>query len=161
MDSTIEESFLRLTKKEHRVLLDKASKLVDGEDALQNVLERMLRNGGKNSEGYVSTAIRNASIDLWRARTRRIKHEADFAASISEEDETTPFDNLQFSRLIDALTAAIEALSTLDQELFERRFLSGDPVVKIAVDLKLHRSTVEKRLLKIKRHCYQVMEPLL
>ncbi|MEM8767262.1 MAG: sigma-70 family RNA polymerase sigma factor [Pseudomonadota bacterium] len=161
-DTTLEGvDFTALTQENYDSILKSVANVADAEDALQTVFERLLRNPRPVNRNYLLTAVRNASVDIWRAGSRRSGYEFDFANSSSPFDETTPAQALQGQQILEALIAAMDERSTLDQELFERRCLNGDAIHKIAADLKLHRSTVEKRLQKIKRYCYDALGPLL
>ena len=160
-DTTLGGEFSSLTKESYDSLLRSVANGADGEDALQTVFERLLRNPRPVNRNYLLTAVRNASVDIWRAGARRAGYELDYAESSLPLDETTPLQTLQGQQLLETLIAAMDQRPVLDQEIFERRCLNGDAIGRIAEDLKLHRSTVEKRLQKIKRYCYEALSPLL
>ena len=148
---------LELSESAYAALMKHVVTVANGEDALHNVVERLLRTPRAAHRGYLLSAVRNASVDIWRADSRRERYEAEYAASASRVAEASPQDGLQAEHLAAALSDAVDTLPELDQALFERRFLIGDSIASIAVDLKLHRSTIEKRLQKIKQLCYEVV----
>lgn len=151
---------LTLSHEAYDALSENAAFFRNGEDALHNVLERLLRNPRETHEGYLKNAVRNASIDLWRAGARRHRYEGAYAGSASLIDEDGPQEALEGGCVALALQQVVDGLSELDQVLFERRYLDGEALNDIAKDLRLSRSTIEKRLRKIKRSCYRaISEP--
>ncbi|MEM9174035.1 MAG: sigma-70 family RNA polymerase sigma factor [Myxococcota bacterium] len=138
-------------------MLERVSRLADREDAAQTVLERLLRNPRPVSEGYLVSAIRNASIDLWRAHSSRARHEHEYAVAAQTHDTASPYDAYHERELADAVEFALGSLCELDQEIFERSYAQGQSAVEIARDLGLNHSTVSKRLAKIKSFCWDTV----
>lgn len=148
---------LELSSKAYASLSEDATCFANGEDALHTVLERLLKKPRSAHRGYLLSAVRNASVDIWRANATRDRYEGEYAASLSQVADDSPQDRLQSEHLAEALGEVIDALSELDQTLFERRFLGGETIKNIAAEMKLHSSTVEKRLKNIKQQCFDVV----
>ena len=122
------------------------------DDALHDVLERLLKKPRTVHDGYVGSAVRNASHDMWRKSATRSRYEREFAEQGSYVDERSPLDHLIAESLKETLAQAVKTMPVVDQSIFEFRYVAGLPVRQIAQGLGLHVSSVEKRMAKIKQH---------
>lgn len=143
-----------------RQLLDSIGKSIDpqqADEALQTLAERLINPGAAvpAARPYLRRAARNAAIDLWRSEHCRAEHEARFSREQPAFDARTPERAALAREKLAALLAALEALPALTQEIFLLHHAKGHTQSDIAACLKLHVSTVEKRLAKARRHCME------
>ena len=126
----------------------------DAEDVLQIVAEKLWRLPREHSGPYLSRTLRNAAVDRQRSSRTRRKYEAAFGAQLSVVDERSPERVVEAIQAIEALQCAVAELKPLNQEIFLRCCVEGHPQTAVAASLGLHVSTVEKRLAKARRHCF-------
>lgn len=133
----------------------------DADDALQVVAEKLLRSGGEAnlSRRYISRAVRNAVIDHKRATQSRSAYESEYVYQCSQTDERSPERVTEGVQAIEALDNAVADLPPLTQEVFLLYYIGGRSQQDIATQFRLHLSTVEKRLAKAKRYCFERVAP--
>ncbi|MEM9621016.1 MAG: RNA polymerase sigma factor [Pseudomonadota bacterium] len=127
----------------------------DVDDVLQSVAERLLRKTVEieQPENYLKRAVRNAAIDVQRARSRR-----------DELEELSHFYAEPFAHAADTelavtqLQRTIADLPVVTAEMFRLHYLDGLSQSDIASRLGVHLSSVEKHLAKAKNRCLEAMD---
>ncbi|MEM1404077.1 MAG: sigma-70 family RNA polymerase sigma factor [Pseudomonadota bacterium] len=125
------------------------------DDVQQALAEKLLRNPPKarNLRNFLFSAARNAAIDKMRADTRRTDREQAFATQWNGT-EVEPETIVDRERFIAVLDAALRELPLLSQSIFRDHHILGLSQIEIARHHGLHVSTVEKRLAKARKHCF-------
>lgn len=132
---------------------------IDSRDVVQNVAEKLLKLDLAPTKSYVRRMLQNAAIDEHRARIVRTKNEDAYAHLYMDADERTPERTAQWSQALGELEKAIGELDPISEEIFFLCAVEGHTQTKAASELGLSLSTIEKRLAKAKRHCYQRIQP--
>lgn len=131
------------------------------DDAVQTVGEKLLRSGARPDAPYITTMVRNATIDDLRAETTRRAYESSFAQHAGALVGVGPEESLYGEQALEALYRALDELTALNREIFIRAYIDGEPRAQIARILGLKLSTIEKRLAQAKRHCLKRLTPYL
>ena len=126
----------------------------DAEDVLQIVAEKLLRTSRHSAGAYLTRTVQNAATDQTRAERTRKDYEAACAEQTLRVDERSPERVVEGIEAIAALQQAVFELKPLCQEIFVRCCVEGQSQPEVADAFGLHLSTVEKRLAKARRHCF-------
>ncbi|MEM1176026.1 MAG: sigma-70 family RNA polymerase sigma factor [Pseudomonadota bacterium] len=131
----------------------------DSDDAIQTVSERLLNADREPDAAYLTAAVRNAAVDRYRAETTRKKYEEQFAAFSDTTDRLTPEVRAEGAEALTALQQAIDELEPVNREIFVRALVYDEPRASIAHSLGLKLPTIEKRLAKSRRYCFDRVRP--
>ena len=154
------ESFMRLFDAEREQLVRTVKRVVGcqwtAEDIVQDTLVRLWgRPLAEKNRGLLYTTARNLAIDHMRARrvredyVHRSANAEDFN-DVDRPEEKTIFDE-EFSGLVEALSSLPERA----QRVFLLNRLDGLPYRKIAKQLRVSVSTVEKDMIQALTVCRQ------
>ncbi|MBQ7010858.1 MAG: sigma-70 family RNA polymerase sigma factor [Clostridia bacterium] len=119
---------------------------------LLSIFDKVKRLSGVKREKYITSSLKNAVIDFYRAHQSNCKHEI---LTDEFEDASTKWDNT-FEGVIKTIDreAVISALNSLDTEqrnLITRRYVENASVAELARELNLPRSTLQSRLNSAKK----------
>ena len=126
----------------------------DAEDVLQIVAEKLLRTRRHSDGAYLTRTVQNAATDQTRAERTRKDYEDACAEQSLRIDERSPDRIVEAIEAVAALQQAVCELKPLCQEIFVRCCVEGQSQPAVAEAFGLHLSTVEKRLAKARRHCF-------
>ena len=126
------------------------------DDVLQTVAERLLsqRSPIRDPRSFLHAAARNAAIDEFRADARRDRREQAYE-ELRDSFERAPEVDVEADRFLESLDAALSELPLLTQSLFVGHYVDGYTQRELAEQHGLHLSTVEKRLSRARRHCFE------
>ncbi|MEM0909860.1 MAG: RNA polymerase sigma factor [Pseudomonadota bacterium] len=125
------------------------------DDVVQNVAETLINKPVNPIEpqNYLKRSLKNAAIDHFRASQTRENYETQAAFFHSFEDTKSPERILEGMEGIAIIQQALSELPILSQQIFILAHVHGMTHRMIAEHFNLHLSTVEKRLLKARKHC--------
>lgn len=128
----------------------------NADDVLQGVALKIWDGLGNpdKPEHFVHTLARNAAIDEKRSQDRRFNRETEYA-TLNELIEDSQDQIFERQQKLNAVNTAINELPLLTQSIFVQFYVHGLTQREIAKVHRVHLSTVEKRLAKAKRHCYE------
>lgn len=133
----------------------------DADDAIQIVSERLLSADREPDPAYLKAAVRNAAVDRYRAETTRKRYEDQFAVQSDTADRLSPDVLAEGAEALTALQRAIDELEPVNREIFIRALVYDEPRASIAAGLGLKLPTIEKRLAKSRRHCFDRVRPFI
>ncbi|HWK54468.1 MAG TPA: RNA polymerase sigma factor [Hyphomicrobiales bacterium] len=126
-------------------------------DILQRVAEKLLAQPEAppvhNLRPYLFRVVNNEMISHYRSERLRAGYEAECAELIGEEDNRSAERVVQARESLAALQQALSELPLLTRRIFQLYRLEGCTQKEIAARLKLHLSTVEKRLAFAMKYC--------
>ncbi|MEM9622912.1 MAG: sigma-70 family RNA polymerase sigma factor [Pseudomonadota bacterium] len=126
----------------------------DADDVVQTVAAKLWRDGLTPEPAYINRMLRNAAIDMRRSSNTRAANEAAFADDYTAADDHSPETILEWREALGMLTALIDEMSQVNQEIFVRCLVHGEPRAEVADELGIHVSTLEKRLKSIRRQAF-------
>lgn len=137
----------------------------DAEDAVQTAFAALCKKisllEGMDCctlRSYVVISVRNAAINVWRARKRRpevLWGEEAFADSLLGGDEDDAV--LAFIRQ-DSLAAAVQKLPEKDRALMEMKYILGLTDEEIARDLGVQQNSVRSLLTRFRKRLYNLLK---
>lgn len=133
----------------------------DGEDAIQDAVVNMLENGLSGVDdprAYLSRSTANGLIDRHRRRCvldfRPLDELAEDEHPCVQDGQTS----IYTAELLDALTAALQELPLVCQQVYIRHRLEGWTHAEIALDLGVSRSMVEKHMNRALLHIHERLQ---
>lgn len=130
------------------------SEPADADDVLQLVAEKVLRERVPLlNKGYLAAVLRNCAIDLQRAKLRRAANAKGLFVELGDSVAPAPDRALQVRQATDAIQAILDRQPPLSRKIFMLCHVQGMSQTKIATQLGVHQSTVEKRLAKVRKAC--------
>ena len=109
--------------------------------------DKVKRFNGEKREKYITSSLKNAVIDFYRAHQSNCKHELltdEFADASTEWDST--FEGVIKKIDREAVIAALNSLDTEQRNLLTRSYIDNASVAELARELNVPRSTLQSRL---------------
>jgi RNA polymerase sigma-70 factor (ECF subfamily) len=155
-----DDSLTRLFNAEREKLLQTARRVVGcptvAEDVVQDTLLKLWGRGlGEQDRGLLHTTARNLALDHLRARRVREAHAQDVAAQPLDRTTAEPIEDLQSQEALAAYVDALSALPERVQRVFLLNRLDGLTYRRIAKQLGVSVSTVEKDMIRALTVCRQ------
>ncbi|MEM1144622.1 MAG: sigma factor-like helix-turn-helix DNA-binding protein, partial [Pseudomonadota bacterium] len=96
-----------------------------------------------------------------RAKQVRESNEDAFARLIEGNTASSAEEAVHWTQAVDTFEATLNQLNPITREIFVRCALDDEPRLEVAKSLGLHVSTVEKRLAKARRSCFEAIREFL
>lgn len=113
-------------------------------------------------KAFITVIIRNISINKRRTQRRQKREQTSFEQSFEELEgligEVMVERELEASRLSGAINGFLETLDKRKRYIFISRYYMGEPIDRIAQELSLSRSSVNKEIAAIKDELKAALE---
>lgn len=116
----------------------------------------------KNLKAFLTTIIRRVSINRYNEKNREKRVPSNLTASLDDigdmMGENTLINEIEAEELGRAISKFLRTLSKRQRYIFMSRYYVADPIDKIANDLGISKSTVNKEIASIKAGLKESLE---
>ncbi len=116
----------------------------------------------KNLKAFLTTIIRRVSINRYNEKNREKRVPSNLTASLDDigdmMGENTLINEIEAEELGRAISKFLRTLSKRQRYIFMSRYYVADPIDKIANDLGISKSTVNKEIASIKTGLKESLE---
>ncbi|WP_133490670.1 MULTISPECIES: sigma-70 family RNA polymerase sigma factor [Alcanivorax] len=161
-DTSEQAGFSKLYQEHHAWLVRWLLKRTRGADNAQDLahdtfmrlLDRpMLPNGIRNARAWLAKTAGNLAVDQARRQILERNYLA-LLTALPEQEQPSPEDQWELLQLLERIDTLLDGLRPIEKKTFLMSRLDGLPYRKIAEQLGISLSSVEKYMAKAMLKCY-------